>query len=213
MQTLSTIIWRNWLGLLLFLIACFLLFRQCEANKVLVANNNALTTEKTTFENQIGTLTTRVSTLQLTQKELRQQMSDTVAKLAKGFHKIQTVTVTQFKTKIDTVKVTFKEPIPCQFVREDSISKEWYSFDYRIDENEFRIKNLVIPAKAFVITGSQRKWFLGRQTLVTEISFDNPNILILDATSIKTVVKPKWYDSKLFTFAAGFVAAEIKNKL
>ncbi len=213
MQTLSTIIWRNWLGLLLFVIACILLFRQCEANKVLVANNNALTSEKTTYKNQIGTLTTRVSTLQLTQKELRQQLSDTVAKLAKGFHKIETVTVTKFQTKIDTVKVTFKEPIPCQFVREDSIRKEWYSFDYRIDENQFRIKNLVIPAKAFVITGSQRKWFLGRQTLVTEVSFDNPNIVILDATSIKTVVKPKWYDSKLFTFAAGFVAAEIKNKL
>lgn len=213
MQTLSTIIWRNWLGLLLFVIACFFLFRQCEANKVLVANNNALTTEKTTFKNQIGTLTTRVSTLQLTQKELRQQMSDTVAKLAKRFHKIETVTGAKFQAKIDTAKVTFKEPIPCRFVREGSERKEWYSFKYRIDENQFKIRDLVVPAKVFVITGTQRKWFLGRQTLVTEISFDNPNILILDATSIKTVVKPKWYDSKLFTFAAGFVAAEIKNKL
>ncbi len=213
MQTLSTIIWRNWLGLLLFVIACFLLFRQCEANKVLVANNNALTTEKTTFKNQIGTLTTRVSTLQLTQKELRQQMSDTVAKLAKGFYKIQTVTVTKFQTKIDTVKVTFKEPIPCRFVREGSERKEWYSFNYKIDSTGFQLSNMVNPTKMFTVTGTQRKWFLGRQTLVTEISFDNPNILILDATSIKTVVKPKWYDSKLFTFAAGFVAAEIKNKL
>lgn len=213
MRTLTTILWRNWLGFLFFAIACFLLFQQCEANKILTANNNALTTEKTTYKNQIGTLTTSVKTLQLTHKELKQQMSDTIAKLAKKFNKIETVTVTKFQTKIDTVKVLFKEPIPCRFVREDSERKEWYSFNYKIDSTGFTLSNMVIPAKIFAITGMQRKWFLGKQTLVTEISFDNPNIVILDATSIKTVVKPKFYDTKLFTFAAGFLTAEIKNKL
>ncbi len=203
MKIIGQMLWRNWFGLAIALILLYLLVDGCNDNAILQANYKAATTKNTTYKNFLGTLTTQVRTLQLDKDDLEKQMNDTVAKLSKKFAKVESVNTVTTITQYDTIEVPFKEPIPCNFVREDSIRREWYSFKYRVDSTAIQLSKLQFPNKQIVITGIQRKWFLGKQTLVTEITNTNPHIKVTNATSIKTVIKPKWYESKAAFFIAG----------
>lgn len=205
MTTLKNILFRNWFGLAIAIIILFFLVKSCNEISRLQRNYKAVTTKNTTYKNHLGTLTTKIATQELTEKELRQQISDTVAKLAKPFHKVNTVIVTNTVTKIDTIKITFKEPIPCDFVRQDTERKEWYSFNYKIDNKGFVLSNFDIPNQQTVISGLQRKWFLGKSTIVTEVTNTNPFVCVINATSYKTEVKPNWLEKTAYFIAGALV--------
>lgn len=207
MQFLKNIFVRNWLGLLLCLIVCVLLFQQCQENSRLVSNFSALQTKNTTYKNKFGTLTTKVATLELTNSELKKVLPDTVYQLTKPFTAVKNITTIKTVTKFDTIKIVFKEPIPCSFVRDSSTVKEWYSFNYRIDSTGLLIKNLQIPNEQIVITGTQRKWFLGKQTLITEITNTNANIIIIGAKNYQTTIKPNWIE-RIIYFGLGALTAK-----
>ena len=213
MEVFRNLLIRNWFGLLIAVIILFCWFGTCERNDILEANNKALSGKNTTYKNAYGTLTTKVNTLQADKSELNQLLSDTVSKLAKKFSRVEMINTVTTITNFDTIKIPFKEPIPCSFVREDIERKEWYSFKYKIDSTSLTISSLQIPNEQIVISGMQRKWFLGKQTLVTEITNTNPNIVILNATSIKTTIKPKWWESKTAIFVAGFLTAKAQQKI
>lgn len=206
MEILKNILIRNWFGLTIAIILLLVCFNQCENNKIAIANLEAATSQNTTYKNAIGTLTTQNKTLQLTEKELKNlvlKKDDTLAKLVKKFSQVQTIVKTKTITQIDTIKIKFETPAPCAFVREGSEVQRWFSLQYRVDSIELRIDSLRIPNTQIVATGLQRKWFLGKETLVTEVTNTNPNIKNASVESYKTIVKKKWYDSFLFKFGLG----------
>lgn len=215
MIVLKNILIRNWLGLAIALILLLLCFNQCENNKVAIANLQAATSQNTTYKNAIGTLTTQNKTLQLSQKELKHlvlKKDDTLAKLVKKFSNVQTIVKTNTITQFDTIKIKFETPSPCAFVREGSEVQRWFSLQYKVDSIGIKIDSLKIPNTQIVASGLKRKWFLGKETLVTEVTNTNPNIKNASVESYKTIVKKRWYDSTLFKFAAGAVTGYLIAK-
>lgn len=215
MLVLKNILYRNWFGLAIALILLLVCFNQCENNKIATANLEATKTENTIYKNAIGTLTTQNKTLQFTQKELKHlvlKKDDTLAKLVKKFSQVQTIIKTNTITQFDTIKIKFETPAPCAFVREGSEVKRWFSLQYKIDSIGINIDSLIIPNTQIVASGLQRKWFLGKETLITEVTNTNPHIKNASVESYKTIIKKRWYDSTLFKFAAGVVTGYLIAK-
>jgi hypothetical protein len=209
METLKNILIRNWFGLTIAIILLLVCFNQCEQAQLSQSNLEAATSQNKVYKNAIGTLTTQNKTLQLTEKELKNlvlKKDDTLAKLVKKFSQVQTIVKTNTITQIDTIKIKFETPAPCAFVREGSEVQRWFSLQYRVDSTGLRIDSLKIPNTQIVASGLQRKWFLGKETLVTEVSNTNPNIKNVSVESYKTIVKKKWYDSFVFKFGIGVAA-------
>ena len=212
MEVVKNILWRNWLGLLIAVILAIFLFKSCENNKRLENNYKAANSKMISYESALGTQTAVQKVQELTINELRQTMSDTVAKLTKKFSKINSITEVKTITKIDTVKVSFKEPVPCAFVREGSEAQRWYSFKYKVTDKGFEIDSLKIPNQLIVATGLQRKWFLGKTTLTTEVTNTNQNIKTTDLKTFQTTVSKKWYENVFIWLGAGAIGGYLIAK-
>lgn len=50
-------------------------------------------------------------------------------------------------------------------------------------------------------TGTKRKWFLGKETLTTDITSDNPYLKVTEITSAEVTVPTPWY-KKWYVWAA-----------
>jgi len=217
MKTFATILSRNWLGLLIALIFAYLLFQRCEAEKDLLANIKDYKIENTVYKNKIGTLTMQNNTLQLANEDLQNTVlkaDEKIKALSKGFKEIKFVTRTKTVTKIDTISTIFEKPIPCSFVREGSISKEWFSLKYKIDSTSLKIDSLTIPNEQIIVSGLKSNGFLKRKSIITEVTNTNPNI---QNTSFQSYLKKdevKFYDTTVFKlFVGGLAGAIIKNQL
>lgn len=217
MKTISQILWRNWFGLLIALIAFILLFQQCEDNRALASNNHALQSTNKIYKNKLGTLTTQNASLELTKKELEEKVinqDEKIKVLSKGFKEIKFISKTKTITQIDTIKTIFKEPIPCSFVREGSISKEWYYFKYKIDSTSLKIDTLKIPNEQIIVSGLKSNGIFKPKTLLTEVTNTNPFISNISFQSYIRKDQVKWYDTTLFKMAAGAaIGITIKNQL
>lgn len=157
----------------------------------------------------------QTATLLLTAEELQENIIDKdheIKVLSAGFHAVQYVTTIKTITKTDTIKIPFEKPIPCNFVREGAVFKEWFSLGYKVDSLGLTIEPIIIPNKQIIITGFKRKWFLGRTNAVTEVSNTNPLIEIQDVHSFETVVPKHWYDSKILWLTAGLLTGVILIK-
>ena len=215
METFKIIVWRNLVGIFIAIVLLCMLFSQCSEKYRLQTNLTALSTENSSYKNKLGTVTMQNATLQLTKKELQKTVIDKDHKikvLSAGFHAIQYITTIKTNTKTDTIKIPFEKPIPCNFVREGAVFKEWFSLGYKIDSLGLTIEPISIPNEQIIITGFKRKWFLGKTTAVTEVSNTNPLIEIQDVHSFETLLPKHWYDSKLLWLTAGLLTGAILIK-
>lgn len=208
MQKIKSFFSNNRYGLLLACILLFFLVLQCNNSEKLKKSITTISSENSQYKNKIGTLTTRSKVLQVDNDNLKKYIAknDTLKKLAKPFLKIETITKVKTVIQFDTIRTVFKQTIPCAFVRDSSKVQKWYAFKYKIDNKKFDIIDLYIPNEQTAITGFQRKWMLGKQTYVTEITNTNPYINTLEVESVVKVVPVEWYNSKLIWFSAGFIA-------
>lgn len=163
-------------------------------------NTLALTDTIQYFTNALGTQTASVRTLQTNKNQLEELLLDKdreLQQLSKNFSKIHAVTKFQTLTKYDTITITFHDTIPCVFSREGIAQSKWYSLRYRADQRSIVIDTLTLPNTASLITGTKRNWFLGRETLVTEVTNTNPYVKVTQLKSaeviLPTPVQKKWY--------------------
>lgn len=215
METFKTIIWRNLVGIVVAIILLCMLFSQCSEKHRLQTNLTALSTENSSYKNKLGTQTMVAAKLLLTADELQRNVIEKDHKikvLSAGFHIINNITTIKTTTKTDTIKIPFEKPIPCNFVREGAVFKEWFSLGWKVDSLGLTIEPIEIPNEQIIITGFKRKWFLGKTTAVTEVSNTNPLIEIQDVHSFETVVPKHWYDSKILWLTAGLVTGAILMK-
>jgi hypothetical protein len=206
LHPLINIIWRNVAGIIVSVILIILLFSQCSENNRLVGSLAAANTENTTYRNKLGTVTTQAATQKLTIAELETAVIEKDHKmkvLTAGFSKIKTINRTTTITRIDTVKIPFDLSVPCNFTRNGAVFTEYYSLGYVVDSLGLTIEPIVIPNEQITITGFRKKWLLGREIAVTEVTNTNPLIEITNVNSYETVVQKKWYDTRLFNMLAG----------
>lgn len=186
-----------------------MLFQECEQNSVL-ANN--LSTEKSSvkyYKNKLGGVTASNEVLRYEKKFLKQMVidkDDSLKKLASEFSKVKTITKWKTHLIIDSINVPFEVKVPCDFTRKGKKENQWYSFDYKVNQNGIQVDSLKIPNETFSITGVKRKWFWGRETITTDITHSNPNIVTEDLKSYEYVEKKKWYNTTLFKVTIGAVA-------
>lgn len=175
-------------------------------------NLDALTDTVKHYKNALGTQTVSIKTLQLTEKQLKEiiiKKDDTLKALASEFAKVKSVVKYKTVTRIDTVKVEYTEMIPCEFERSGNKVHKWYSFNYFSNENGIIIDSLTIPNTTAVITGVKRKWFLGKQTITTDITNSNPYIKVTDIKSAEIDIPEAWYKKWYFWLVKGFILGVI----
>jgi len=172
-----------WLGLVLFLLA--VIVNRCTNDKIV---EHDTPTYKT-----IGTKKEAVQALQVPET------------IVKRFTEIKTVTRYVDGIKIDSIKVHYKDTVPCVFERSGAINEKEYSFTYQTDQKGFKVYDMQLHDSLLIVTGTKRKWFLGRETNTIDISHTNKYISTDQIQHIEVVPKKEWYDTNLFKFGIGFI--------
>ena len=172
-----------WIGIIIVLVSA--LFSRCQKDGI---------TKHDTPEYK--TVTTKKEALQ----ELK--APDTIVK---KFTEIKTVTRYVDRIKIDTITIRYKDTIPCVFERSGAINEKEYSLTYQSNQNGLQLRNMRIEDSLLIVTGTKRKWFLGRETNTIDISHTNKYISSDQIQHIEVVQKKPFYDSTLFKFGVGFI--------
>lgn len=179
------------------------------------ANYSALTDTVTHYKNKLGTVTASMGTLQLDNnqvKDLLLKKDSELAALASEFAKLHSVVKYDTDITLPPVSIPFKDSVPCVFSRTDSVKHKWYSFTYDVDQKGLKIDSLIIPNTATVITGTKRKWFLGKETVTTDITNTNPYVKVTGITAAEVVLPVPWYKKWYVWLAAGVVGGFVLSK-
>ena len=201
--------------LVLIVLMFLLFFRNCKEQRELEKNLEATLSENTIFKNKIGTLTNESKVIELSNKQLKEliiKKNDTLKKLTDGFSKVKVITKFKTNTIIDTIKIVYKYSIPCNFEINGKKSTELYSFKYKSTNKSFEIDSLNVPTELFVITGTKKKWFWGKNTLVTDVSTSNKYVHISENKSFVTSEKKRFYETTTFKLLTGFVLGVAVSK-
>lgn len=172
-----------WLGIVIFLLAVIL--NRC--------NNDEITKKDTPISK---TVTSKKEAVE------QAKIPDTIVK---KFTEIKTVTRYVDKVKIDTVVIRYKDSVPCVFERSGELKTNEYTFTYQINQNGFKIDNFQLHDSLLIVTGTKRKWFLGKETNTIDISHTNKYISSEQVQHVEVVKKKAFYDTTLFKFGAGLI--------
>jgi competence protein ComGC len=198
------------------IIICFLLisqlFSKCESEKVQLANVKALNSKVQVYKLKNGDLVTSVENLSYTNSQLKNSiiMKDKkVKELTSKFTKVKAVTKFVTNTNLDTITLTYRDSIPCNFKKIDSLSNQWYNISYQSNQKGIEITKLNISDSVIVVTGDKRKWFWGKRTSVTDITHANPFVKTESIQHIEVKEKTKWYNSTIFKVGIGFIGGAL----
>ncbi len=201
------------LGLIIGLI---LSINQCSTNKKLAKSQTSSLLDSTQhYKNKLGTITATKKVLQLSNKDLKKLLyykDSELNQLRKEFAKVETIVKTKTIVIIDSIPVPFDVTVPCDFERKGKHLDKWLQFDYAVNQDGFNISKFTITNDQTTITGFKRKWFLGRQTYVTDITNSNPYIKTIEVQTIQVVVPKRFYDTRLFNIGVGFIGGVLISK-
>lgn len=201
------------IAIIILIVALLISFQKCNFEKELRASQNvAYNDTVSVFKNKLGTLTSEKKVLKMTNSDLKENILSGNAKLkalTDEFAKVKSLVVVKEKVVIKSIEVPFEVQIPCEFERTGIKSEKLYSFNYKINQNGFNISDLEIPNEQTIITGFKRKWFLGRQTLTTDITNSNESIIIQDVKTIEIVIPKRFYDTRAFNIGVGFIGGAL----
>jgi len=124
--------------------------------------------------------------------------------IVKKFNKIKTITKYRDRIKIDTIKITYKDSIPCDFLRTGEIKAKEYSFTYESNNKGLEVANFDIQDSLIIVTGTKRKWFWGKETNSIDVSHSNKLIKSEGIRHVEVKEKKKFYDTTLFKVTVGF---------
>ena len=203
---------KNRIAIVVLLILCLFLisqlFQKCESENIQLANIEALNSQTKVYKLKNGQLVTSVENLQYTSKQLKNSLlmkDKKIKELTDKFSKVKSITKYVTKTKFDTIELTYRDTVPCNFERIGSDFKQWYQLAYKSNQKGVVITDLFIPDSVIIATGDKRKWFWGKRTSITDITHANPFINTEDVQHIEVVNPTKWYDSTIFKVAVGFI--------
>jgi hypothetical protein len=209
---MNTTINKNRIYIVVLLVLCLILlsqlFQKCESEKLQLANIEALNSQTKVYKLKNGQLVTSVENLHYTNSQLKSSLlmkDKNVKELVNKFSNVKSVTKYVTNTKFDTIKLVYKDSIPCNFEKVGSDLKEWYHIAYKSNQKGVEITELSIPDSVIVVTGEKRKWFWGKRTSVTDITHANPFVETESIQHIEVVKPAKWYDSTIFKIGVGFI--------
>lgn len=188
----------------LILLVIMVIQYKSEFRKKDIYNTNlkALTDIVSYYKNRLGNQTATIKTLELQKEQLDKiliQKDKQLKALAAEFSSVNSVIKYSTQTKIDTIVTVFKNPvdsIPRFSITGDRFDK-WFSFKYKVTNDSLILSSFITHTDAAIITGYKRKWFLGKETLTTDITFSNPYIEVNQLSSAQVSMRQplykKWY--------------------
>jgi hypothetical protein len=179
---------------------------------VQLSNVEALNSQAKVYKLKNGQLVTSVENLFYTNKQLKNSiiMKDKkVKELTDKFSNIKVVTKYVTNTKFDTITLAYKDSVPCNFEKTDSVLKEWYHIAYKSNQKGITITELSIPDSVIIVSGEKRKWFWGKKTSVTDITHSNPFVQTEQIQRIEVKEPTKWYNSTIFKIGIGFIGGSL----
>lgn len=191
-------------------IALVFSIERCTYNsRALSRNIAALADTLTYYTNALGTQTASVKTLSTDNRQLKALVTNRdkqLVAMAAGFARVHTVVKYKSEVKIDTVYVAFeaKDTLP-HFKYTGAVFDKWYSFNYDVDNNGLALANLSLQTETGIVTGVKRKWFLGKETLVTDVSNTNPYITVTQLKAAEIALPVPWYRKWYVWLGAGVV--------
>ena len=198
------------------IIGLILSVNQCSTEKRLTKSQGEVFTASVQYyQNKLGTITATKKVLQLSNKDLKKLIyfkDSELNELRKEFAKVKTIVKTKTIVIIDSVPVPFDVRVPCDFERKGKHLDKWLQFDYAVNQDGFNISKFTIPNDQTIITGFKRKWFLGKQTYVTDITNSNPYIKTIEVQTIQVVVPKRFYDTRLFNIGVGFIGGVLISR-
>lgn len=198
----------------LIILICSLLY-QCNDNinirQKYDFNINSLTDSIRYYKNSLGTQTASIKTLNGDKAEIERMLikkDNELRLLTKQFTQLKSVTKIKSNIKIDTIKTAFENYIKCDttFYASGNINTKWYSLNYKVTNDSLTISPFAMHTETTVITGLKRKWFLGKQTLYTDVTHSNPYIHIDNIKAAEVTIAQPWYKKWYVWLAAGVTA-------
>jgi len=204
-----------YIAVILFL-SCLLL-HQCDKARrtaaLATANQTALTDTVQYYNNSLSAQTAYVKTLQYSEKEIRNLLLSKNAKLkalTKDFTDLKSINDITSTVQFDTIAIGFDSPLVmaadslARIEKRGTVSAKWYSLGYKVTADSLVLSPFQTHTETTVVTGMRRKWLLGKETLVTEVSNTNPHITVTNIKAAEIVVQPQWYRKWYVWLAAGF---------
>lgn len=196
----------------LSILLLILLAVQCNNNSknksAYLSNLDALIDTVSYYKNKAGKQTATIKTLRLKNNELNDYIIDKDEELkavAEEFSSLQSIVKYTTVTKFDTIYIPLEKPIITEnrFKVSGKKKNKWFSLNYTITNDSLTITTLLINTDASIVTGIKRKWFLGKETLTTDVTFTNPNISVTNLKSVAVTVNNPWYKKWYVWLAAG----------
>ena len=215
---LNNINWSRVLNLvfgLLILILISNLFKQCEANSVLSSSNKALTSEIKTYKLKNGELVKSQEIAYLEKETLKKNIinkDDQLKEMSKQFSKVTDVQKIKAKITIPKSEIKFEQPITSKeidstgalkFSRNGAYFNKWYEFGYVVTQDSLTIEPFSTWTDLKRVDGFKRKWFLGKKTYHSDITFTNPYINTEEVQTYKVIIPVKWHETRTFNIAVG----------
>lgn len=182
------------------------LFKKCESEKLQLANVDALNSEAVTYKLRNGQLATSQKALVYSNSQLNDLViskDKAISEISSKFSKVKTITKVITETKLDTIRLIYKDTIPCVFKRKGELITNEYHIDYTSTQKEFTIDYLSIPDSLTIVTGLKRKWFLGKETQTIDVIHSNKYINNGKLNYYEVVQPKKWYQTTLFKVGVG----------
>ena len=175
-----------------------------------ISNANALTDTITHFTNRLGTQTASIAMLEFDNRQLKNVVLSKdrqLQALISEFSKVHTVVKYKTQTVLDTVFVAYKQPLDSLpvFERAGTVSDKWYGFNYRTNNNGLIISDFTMQTETTILTGTKRKWFLGKETLIADVINTNPYITVTDIKAAEVTITVPWYKKWYVWLAAGIL--------
>ncbi len=207
---------KYWREIIIVLLLALLAAMFVKANRYKVrstTNYEALTDAVRHYENRLGAQSASIKTIQFTNDELKVTLlkkNDTLAQLTKEFAKLRSVVSIGSKTKLPEIGLKLSELVlqqPCDsilpYLRIGNVAEKWYRFNYEITQDSLKLAEFTIPNTISVITGVKRTWFLGKQTVNTDVTQSNPYVYTDNLRAAEVVITEPWYKKWYLWLAAG----------
>jgi hypothetical protein len=195
---------NNWVLVLLVLILSSMLLVKCENEKLLTSNLDTLNVQVESYKLKNGQLVN-------TTKTVTYQKVPNPTPLTKQFAKVETITKIVEKIKIDTVRIIYRDTIPCVFNKSGTIGDGNYSVNYKSSQKGIILSDLELKDTLSHVTGMKRKWLLGKKTYTIDIVNKNKYVKIEGIEHIEIKPKKKFYETTLFKIGVGIlIGTQIK---
>jgi hypothetical protein len=199
------------------IIVCLLLiaslFYQCNKNDALSKqyemNTKALTDTVRYYKNVLGSQTATISTLRGDKTDIEKIILEKdieLKALAKEFKTINSLAKVGSKIHVDTISIAFDKPADRdseKFSKSGNIISKWYSLGYKVSNDSLIISPFNMWTETTTITGVKRKWFLGKQSLVTDVTNTNPYITVTNIKAAEITIPEPWYRKWYIWLAVG----------